>query len=243
MTNLNQLGAALIVTNDGIAYVADSTSCRIRRVTPASLLSVNPTCEATCDSLTRSSGCASYDPPVNEVDLKVTPAQGYIYNNHKYRDEFETEFGIDYVGRTVKDCVGSPPVDRLDKKWWNDTVKLYPYNYNLVIDDYKVDTREDPEDGITIKVSERAKRASLKEDENTSHNLTKIILNFLARSPPPCSIKNSPRFAQRRFSVPPPATVSRALSKSRAARITLASRPCAEPRFTPAQSQRPSGAG
>ena len=43
-----------------------------------------------------------------------------------------------------------------------------------------------------------AKRASFEEDEKyTSHYETNVILNSLARSPPPCFIKNAPRLARR----------------------------------------------
>ena len=100
----------------------------------------------------RPSGCASYDPPVDELDLKATPSNGNTYNNYDSRSISDVEFGEDYVGRMIKDCVGSPPPDFLDKRYWNDTVSTYPYNYNLAIDDYKVDTREDPNEGTTIKV-------------------------------------------------------------------------------------------
>ena len=142
----------IIVTNDDIAYVVDSVSCRVRRVTPAFDVSELAQCGSTVDSLIRPSGCASYDPPVDELDLKATPSNGNTYNNYDYRNVSDVEFGKDYVGRTIKDCVGSPPPDYLDKKYWSDTVSNYPYNFNLAIDDYKVDTQEDPNEGTNIKV-------------------------------------------------------------------------------------------
>jgi len=144
---------ALAVTSDGITYIADKVACRIRRITPASLTAVTAgECGTTVDELFRSDGCSSYDPPVDELDLKVTPAMGFMYNNHVYRDSFDVEGGSDYVGRMIKDCVGVPPRDMLDKRFWDSIKTTYPYNKNLVIDDYRNDTREDPNEGSTIKV-------------------------------------------------------------------------------------------
>ena len=143
----------VIVTSDDIAYVVDAVSCRLRRVTPALLVSEHATCTSTVDSLIRPSGCASYDPPVDELDLMATPSNGNTYNNYLQRDNSDVEFGEDYVGRMIKDCVGSPPPDRLDKKFWNDTTGTYPYNDNLAIDDHIKDKREDPNEGTTIKVN------------------------------------------------------------------------------------------
>ncbi|GMI09425.1 hypothetical protein TrVE_jg8809 [Triparma verrucosa] len=143
----------IIVTSDDIAYVVDSVSCRIRRITPAFDVADLASCSATVDSLIRPSGCASYDPPVDDTDLKATPSNGNTYNNYDMRNMSDYEFGEDYIGRMIKDCVGSPPPDALDKKFWTDVdPTTYPYNQNLVIDDYKVDIREDPNEGTTIKV-------------------------------------------------------------------------------------------
>jgi len=50
------------------------------------------------------------------------------------------------------------------------------------------------------KVSERCERALRKTKYIRATNKITLILNFLVRSPPPCSIKNAPRFARRRFS-------------------------------------------
>ena len=109
----------VVATSDDVVYVADSVSCRIRRVTPAETVAVQATCKATVDYLVRPSGCSSYDPPVDELDLMATPSQGSVYYNYDERDYHDIEFGDDYVGRMIKDCVGIPPVDRLEKKFWN----------------------------------------------------------------------------------------------------------------------------
>ena len=60
--------------------------------------------------------------------------------------------GQDFTGRSLKNCVGSPPISRLDKKRWNETTLSNPFNYNLVVDDNKTHIREDPNDGTRITV-------------------------------------------------------------------------------------------
>ena len=109
--------SGVIVTSDDIAYVVDAVSCRLRRITPALLVAEEATCSSTVDSLIRPSGCASYDPPVDELDLKASPSNGNTYDNYADRDISDVEFGVDYIGRMIKDCVGTPPVDKLDKKF------------------------------------------------------------------------------------------------------------------------------
>jgi hypothetical protein len=91
---------------------------------------------------------------VDELDLKASPSNGNTYDNYADRDISDVEFGVDYIGRMIKDCVGTPPVDKLDKKFWNVTIPggAYPYNENLAIDDHLADIREDPNEGTTIKV-------------------------------------------------------------------------------------------
>ena len=69
-----------------------------------------------------------------------------------YRHEYDHDLGHDFIGRTLKDCVGSPPPSLLDKRHWNETTNDYPFNANLVIDDMIARIREDPNDGTTITV-------------------------------------------------------------------------------------------
>ena len=69
-----------------------------------------------------------------------------------YRHEYDHDLGHDFIGRTLKDCVGSPPSSLLDKRHWNETTNDYPFNANLVIDDMIARIREDPNDGTTITV-------------------------------------------------------------------------------------------
>jgi len=144
---------SLVVTSDEITYIVDRVSCRVRRISPAGRTAVTvPTCLATVDHVARSEGCASYDPPVDELDLKATPARGFVYDNYLYRGEFDVELGGEYPGRMIKDCVGPPPRDRLDKMSWDNITSSYPYNLNLVVDDRQIDTNENPEEGTTLKV-------------------------------------------------------------------------------------------
>jgi hypothetical protein len=56
-------------------------------------------CEATLGQLIRPAGCASYNPPLDELGLKATPAQGNIYFNYDYRYlKPEFSFTTEYFG-------------------------------------------------------------------------------------------------------------------------------------------------
>ena len=67
---------------------------------------------------------------------------------------FKKSLGFDFIGWGLKECVGPPPNDQIDKKKWNDTsYEKYPRNNeNLVIDDHLTHIPEDPNDGILVKV-------------------------------------------------------------------------------------------
>jgi len=144
--------ASITVTRDGIAYIADSASCRIRRVA-SSLYSVpEVSCGDTLSTIFRPNGCSSYDDPIDEYGLTVTPVQGNIYYNFLHREQYDDDLGNDFIGRSKKNCVGSPPLSTLDKKFWNDIISEYPFNYNLVIDDGKTLVREDPNDGSRVTI-------------------------------------------------------------------------------------------
>ena len=137
------------MTSNGIAYVTDSVSCRIRRLPPSDARPI--TCSDTLLSLIRPSGCSSYDHPTDENGLMATPVESNIYRNFVQRDEYSSRTGFDIVGRGIKNCVGSPPRDALDKRFWNASLPNYPYNENLVIDDHLSFTREDPNVGTLVK--------------------------------------------------------------------------------------------
>jgi hypothetical protein len=78
--------------------------------------------------------------------LTVSPAFGNVYYNYDQRFSHSPVDGDEPKGRSVKNCVGTPPPDKLDKKFWNVT------GDNLVVDDGRVDVDEDTGAGTTIKV-------------------------------------------------------------------------------------------
>lgn len=62
---------ALVAAPEGEVYVVDSTSCRLRRVSPAARVAVPVSCGARLVDVVRPGGCASYDPPVDELGFEV----------------------------------------------------------------------------------------------------------------------------------------------------------------------------
>jgi len=143
---------SIAVTGDGVAYVADSASCRIRRASNT-LFALQASCLDSLTSIMRPNGCSSYNIPIDEYGIGATPVEGNIYYNHQFRDEFDIDLGQNFIGRSLKNCVGSPPMSRLDKKYWNETTSSLPFNHNLVIDDNKTRIREDPNDGTRVTVA------------------------------------------------------------------------------------------
>ena len=145
--------ASITVTGDGVLYFVDYTACRVRRVSRPSDFVPIPSCGANLASIMRPQSCSSYNTPSDELGMIASPVQGNIHYNYLYRNEYDHDLGSDFIGRTLKDCVGSPPASLLDKKYWNETTSEYPFNYNLVVDDMKTHVREDPNDGTSITVS------------------------------------------------------------------------------------------
>jgi len=146
---------SITVTSDGIAYVSDAASCRIRRVSPTPLIASKSltSCYDALPHIMRPSGCSSYNPPIDKHGIKATAVEGNIYYNYKHRNVYHIDLGIDVVGRSMKDCIGSPPSSKLDKKYWADIdPNKYPYNENLIIDDLQTFIREDPNEGTVIKI-------------------------------------------------------------------------------------------
>jgi len=76
----------------------------------------------------------------------VSPAFGNLYYNYADRFQKSSLDGNEPRGRSLKNCVGSPPPDKLDKHFWNVS------GDNLVIDDGRVEVVEDTGDSTTIKV-------------------------------------------------------------------------------------------
>ena len=144
--------ASITVTGDGVAYVVDSASCRIRRVSSPTHFVPQASCSDSLSNIMRPSGCNSYNSPIDDYGLAATPVEGNLHYNFMYRNEFDIDLGRDFIGRSTKSCVGSSPFSLLDKMLWNDTTSQYPFNSNLVIDDGKTHVREDPNDGSRITV-------------------------------------------------------------------------------------------
>lgn len=146
---------SITVTGDGVFYIADSSSCRIRRL--SSMLTSAPliSCDDSLVSIMRPNGCSSYNNPIDEHGLTTTPVEGNIHFNYQYKDTFDINLGQESIGRSIKNCVGSPPTHRLNKKRWRDFISSDPYTYNHVVDDNIPFIREDPNDGtrITVKCS------------------------------------------------------------------------------------------
>lgn len=96
---------------DGRMYVADTVSCRIRRLTQATQVVQDIQCKDRGVDLMRPSGCSMYDDPTDSIDLKATPMSGNIFYN--YEQYFRT-YNNDNTypeGRKVQPCVGSPEPD------------------------------------------------------------------------------------------------------------------------------------
>eukprot|EP00985_Skeletonema_marinoi_P018530 scaffold10386_cov70-Skeletonema_marinoi.AAC.1 len=137
--------ASITVTGDGVAYVVDSVSCRVRRLSNPSQLVPKVSCFDSLSSIVRPHGCSSYNNPTDEFGLAATAVEGNIHHNYFYRNEYNIDLGHDFIGRSKKNCVGSPPPSLLDKRSWNDTS-------NLAIDDNRTHVREDSNDGTKITI-------------------------------------------------------------------------------------------
>ena len=79
--------------------------------------------------------------------MKVSVKSANTHYNHLQLDTRAHKFdGEENEGRSIKNCVGSPPPDRLDKEF------QFITGGNLVVDDERVDVEEDSGDGSTIRV-------------------------------------------------------------------------------------------
>ncbi|CAM9219332.1 unnamed protein product, partial [Choristocarpus tenellus] len=168
--------SGVATTSDGMIYVAESASCRLRRVAPSSLVAANATCLSRFVEALRPSGCGSYDPPVGGRGKTATSLFGNIFYNRAYGSNgtrapgrtgdddagFNSEgwggkdnqagaspddAAWESVGREVKDCVGTPPVTLLDKENLNGS------GLNLVVDDGLTSIKEDTGDGTEVRLS------------------------------------------------------------------------------------------
>lgn len=121
----------IAVTDDGIAYVADSASCRIRRISPMPNVAPTIKCSDRPVDIIRPSGCTGFDQPIDKIGRKVSRVEANVQYN----------IGVPYLddldrGKYIKNCVGVPPLDKLDKHF----VKLT--GDNLVIDDNRTVVNE-----------------------------------------------------------------------------------------------------
>ncbi len=141
----------IAITSDGDVYVSDSASCRIRRASFLKDFLSTTTCHAPMNSLFRPSGCSSYNAESDLFGLKATSASHNIYYNYIYRNLTNDSLGGDYIGRGIKNCVGSPPTSKLDA--FTGSHFLLDNDKKLVIDDPFVHIREDPNEGTVVIVS------------------------------------------------------------------------------------------
>ena len=104
------------VTPDGIAYVVDQGSCRVRRLSPMRMITPSILYNTTGVMLIRPSGCTSWDQPFDKSGFKITRVEKNLQYNlgHPYQNDTDT-------GRYIKNCVGVPPKDLLQKHFLNIT--------------------------------------------------------------------------------------------------------------------------
>ena len=131
--------SGVFVTEDNIAYVVDSASCKVRRISPLPLVAEPITCTKVGVSLLRPSGCTSYDQPTDAIGRKVSRAEANVQYNLGYPYENDLD-----RGKFIKNCVGTPPRDELDKHF------ILRDGDNLVIDDDRTDINEDSEQGTAV---------------------------------------------------------------------------------------------
>lgn len=134
--------SGLFITSDDIAYVADSATCRIRRITPYPSVAEHIQCGTRPVELIRPSGCTSYDQPIDKIGRKVSRVEKNVQYNFGWPNEGDLD-----KGKYIKNCVGVPPRDLLDKRFVNIT------GDNLVVDDLRTAINEDSEQGVAILVN------------------------------------------------------------------------------------------
>jgi hypothetical protein len=90
-------------------------------------------------NIVRPSGCTSYDQTIDKTSRKISRVEANIVYNYgpPYKDDINR-------GKYIKNCVGSPPPNTLDKRFLSLT------GDNLVVDDNRVSVNEDSEIGTSI---------------------------------------------------------------------------------------------
>ena len=104
----------VVVTREAETYVVDAVSCRVRRLAALSVIAKDVACGDTLATVLRPGGCASYEPPVDEMNLMGTDVSGNVHYGYTQRKRIQKLNGWvianrSFVGRTIKRCQGSPP--------------------------------------------------------------------------------------------------------------------------------------
>ena len=106
--------AGVTVTREGEVYVLDSVSCRVRRLWEIGMAAKQISCSDTLGDVLRPDGCASYEAPVDEMNLKATDVAGNVHYGYTSRHEVRRMNGwvianTSFLGRSIPRCQGSPP--------------------------------------------------------------------------------------------------------------------------------------
>lgn len=107
----------VFVTSDGSGYVVDQGSCRVRRITPISLIAPTVPWNESAVARVRPSGCTSVDQPYDKSGFKITRVEKTLQYN--FGEPYENDVNH---GRYIKNCVGVPPRDTLKKHFLNTTL-------------------------------------------------------------------------------------------------------------------------
>ncbi|KAA0152321.1 hypothetical protein FNF29_03887 [Cafeteria roenbergensis] len=127
------------MTADGRMYLADSSSCRIRRVTPADHVARPVSCAARLVDVWRPRGCESYDPDVDSTGEMASPLSGNVHYNRDNED---------INGRSLPaNCLGASPPD---VGLTSARVTSGPYSGT---DSMALDVQEDTSDLSTVRIS------------------------------------------------------------------------------------------
>jgi NHL repeat. len=147
----------ITMTSDGYIYISDAASCRIRRASYYKDNLPHASCNDTLSTLFRPSGCTSYDDAVDDSNMKVSPLSYNVYYNYEYRNITSPNYGEDFIGRRIKECIGSPPPLVLssnhDKQQGANKESLRRINEMLVVmDDSSKIIQEHPNEGTLMTV-------------------------------------------------------------------------------------------
>lgn len=131
--------SGVFMTADSRTFFVDSASCRVRRLTGLPQVAQYLQCEDTPTKYIRPSGCSSFDQPTDKVGRKVTRMEANLQYNYGDPHSNNTD-----MGKFIKNCVGSPPLDYLDKRF------VLKTGDNLVVDDDRYEVDEDSEAGMSM---------------------------------------------------------------------------------------------